>query len=152
MWGEKFNLKKYPPTMCLGFPSASVVKNPSANAGDMGWEDLNPWVGKISWRRKWQLTPVFLPGKSHGQRDLAGYSSWESQRVRHHLATKQQYNVYQISRCTGHRFTSPCTNLSFFSPTGHIIFSIISMYTRSLSSIAPKHRFLRNMNLVELGT
>ena len=32
------------------------------------------WVGKIPWRRKWQLTPVFLPGKSHGQRSLAGYS------------------------------------------------------------------------------
>ena len=31
-------------------------------------------VGKIPWRRKWQLTPVFLPGESHGQRSLAGYS------------------------------------------------------------------------------
>ena len=35
---------------------------------------FNPWVGKIPWRRKWQPTPVFLPGKSHGQRSLAGYS------------------------------------------------------------------------------
>ena len=33
-------------------------------------------VGKIPWRRKWQPTPVFLPGKSHGQRSLAGYSPW----------------------------------------------------------------------------
>ena len=33
-----------------------------------------PWVGKISWRRKWLPTPVFLPGKFHGQRSLAGYS------------------------------------------------------------------------------
>ena len=32
---------------------------------------FNPWVGKIPWRRKWQLTSVFLPGKSHGQRSLA---------------------------------------------------------------------------------
>jgi len=37
---------------------------------------LDPWVGKIPWRRKWQPTPVFLPGKSHGQRSLAGYSPW----------------------------------------------------------------------------
>ena len=37
---------------------------------------FNPWVGKIPWRRKWQPTPVFLPGKSHGQRSLAGYSPW----------------------------------------------------------------------------
>ena len=33
-----------------------------------------PWVGKIPWRMKWQSTPVFLPGKSHGQGSLAGYS------------------------------------------------------------------------------
>ena len=32
--------------MCLGFPSGSAVKNPPANAGDTGWEDLNPWVGR----------------------------------------------------------------------------------------------------------
>ena len=42
----------------------------------LGWE--NPW------RRKWQLTPVFLAGKSHGQRSWAGYSPWSgSQKVRH---------------------------------------------------------------------
>ena len=33
---------------------------------------LSPWVGKIPWRRKWQHTPVFLPGESHGQRSLVG--------------------------------------------------------------------------------
>ena len=37
---------------------------------------FDPWVGKIPWRRKWQPTPIFLPGKSHGQRSLAGYSPW----------------------------------------------------------------------------
>ena len=35
---------------------------------------FDPWVGKIAWRRKWQLTPVFLPAKSHGQRSLVVYS------------------------------------------------------------------------------
>ena len=35
---------------------------------------FDPWVRKISWRRKWQTTPVFLPEKSHGQRSLEGYS------------------------------------------------------------------------------
>jgi len=34
----------------------------------------HPWVEMIPWRRKWQPTPAFLPGKSHGQRSLAGYS------------------------------------------------------------------------------
>ena len=37
---------------------------------------LDPWVGKMPWRRKWQLTPVFLAGKSHGQKSLVGYSPW----------------------------------------------------------------------------
>ena len=35
---------------------------------------LDPWVGKIPWRRAWQPTPVFLPGESCGQRSLAGYT------------------------------------------------------------------------------
>ena len=37
---------------------------------------LNPWVRKIPWRRKWQRTPIFLPGESHGWKSLAGYSPW----------------------------------------------------------------------------
>ena len=41
-----------------------------------GRPGFDPWVGKISWRRKWQPTPVFLPGKSHGRRNLVGYSPW----------------------------------------------------------------------------
>ena len=51
---------------------------------------FNPWVGKIPWRRKWQPTPVFLPGKSHGQGSLVGYSPQGHKRVRHDLVTKQQ--------------------------------------------------------------
>ena len=35
---------------------------------------FNPWVGKLPWKRAWKPTPVFLPGKSHGQRSLEGYS------------------------------------------------------------------------------
>ena len=37
---------------------------------------FDPWVGKILWRRKWQPTPVLLPGKSYGQRSLVCYSLW----------------------------------------------------------------------------
>ena len=37
---------------------------------------FNPWVRKIPWRWAWQFTPVFLPGESHGQRHLVGYSPW----------------------------------------------------------------------------
>ena len=49
------------------------------------------WVRKIPWRRKWQPTPVFLPGESHGQRSLVGYSPWGHKRVGHNLAIKQQH-------------------------------------------------------------
>ena len=58
-----------------GFPSGSVVKNLPANTRDTGdtdrslcWEDY--------WRGKWQPTPVFLPGKFHGQRSLVGHGPW----------------------------------------------------------------------------
>jgi len=50
-----------------------VVKKLPANAGDMRCR-FDPWVRKIPWRRAWQPTPVFLPGKSHEQRSLVGYS------------------------------------------------------------------------------
>ena len=54
-----------------------VVKNPPANAGDArGMGLIDPWVRKIPWRRIWQPTAVFLPGESHGQRSLVGYSTW----------------------------------------------------------------------------
>jgi len=51
----------------------------ASNAGDPGpipasIPGFDPWVGKIPWRRKWQPTPVFVPGESHGQRSLVGYS------------------------------------------------------------------------------
>ena len=50
---------------------AQTVKN--LPAGDLG---SIPRLGKVSWRRAWQPTPVFLPGESHGQRSLVGYSPW----------------------------------------------------------------------------
>jgi len=37
---------------------------------------FDPWVRKIPWRKKWQHTPIFLPGESHGQRSLVGYGPW----------------------------------------------------------------------------
>ena len=52
-----------------------MVKNPLANAGDVG-SRFDPWVGKILQKRKWQPTPVFLSGELHEQRSRAGYSPW----------------------------------------------------------------------------
>ena len=59
----------------MGSPLALVVKNLPANA-EMNRCGLDPWVRKILWRRVWHPIPVFLPGKYHGQRNLAGYRPW----------------------------------------------------------------------------
>ena len=57
-----------------GFPGSSNGKDSACNAEDQ----VQSLVRKIPWRREWLLTPVFLPGKFHGQRSLVGYSPWSS--------------------------------------------------------------------------
>ena len=59
----------------FGFPHWLSVKNCLQCRRCMRLE-FSPWVGKIPWRRKWQPTLVFLPGKFHGQRSLVGCSPW----------------------------------------------------------------------------
>ena len=56
-----------------GSCNGSMVKESACQGRRCGF---HPWVGKIPWRRAWQPTPVFWPGKSHGQRSLEGYNSW----------------------------------------------------------------------------
>ena len=58
---------------CLNFPGGSDGKSVCLQYGRPGF---NPWAGKILWRRKWQPTPVFLPGESHGRRSVVDYSPW----------------------------------------------------------------------------
>ena len=59
----------------MSFSSGSIVKNSKEyNARDVGDPGSIPESGRSPWRRKWQLTPEFLPGESHGQRSLASYS------------------------------------------------------------------------------
>ena len=78
---------------CHSFISHVFIKNllwrsGKESSGQCRRHGFYPWVGKIPWRRKWQPTIVFLPGKSHGQRSLAGYSPWGHKRVEHDLAAK----------------------------------------------------------------
>ena len=58
----------------LGFPGGTRGKEPACQCRRCKRHGFDPWVGKIPWRRAWQPTPVFLPGESHGQRSLVGYS------------------------------------------------------------------------------
>ena len=66
-----------------GFIDGSDGKKSAYSVGDLG---SIPGLGRSPWRRKWQSTPVFLPGEFHGQRSLAGYSPW----VRKELDTTEQ--------------------------------------------------------------
>ena len=75
----------------LLFPWWLSSEESACNAGDQGLIRFDPWVRKMPWRREWHPPPpVFLPGESHGQRSLAGYSPWGLESVGHDLATKQQ--------------------------------------------------------------
>ena len=61
----------------MAFPGDNSGKEPAHRCRRHNRCGFNPWDWKkIPWRRKWQPSPVFLPGESHGQRSPAGYSSW----------------------------------------------------------------------------
>ena len=91
-----------------GFP---VGKEPTCQCRRHKRHRFNPWVGKIPWRRKWQPTPVFLPGKSHGQRSLAGYNPWghkeshttECTHTYTHTLTPQETIFFFSFQQLGHR-------------------------------------------------
>ena len=78
-FGQHFTLKTVPPlclrpAFCRASQVSPVVKNSPASAGDV--RDTGLISGSVAWRRARQPTPVFLPGESHWQRSLAGYSPW----------------------------------------------------------------------------
>ena len=60
----------------MGLPTRLSGKQAACQCKRRRRGGFNLWVEKIPWRGKWQPTPVFLPGKFHGQRILAGYSPW----------------------------------------------------------------------------
>ena len=68
-----------------GFPGGSSGKESSGQCRRHGF---HPWVRKNSWRRRWQPTPVFLPGKSHEQGSLAGYTVYGVTKVGHDWVTE----------------------------------------------------------------
>ena len=86
--------------------ASQVVKNPPANTGGIMRLGFHPWIGMIPWRRAWQPTPVFLPGESHGQRSLVGYSPW-GRRVRHNWS-----DLAHMHSCSGARGWEKGTSFS----------------------------------------
>ena len=59
-----------------GVPLPSLVAQVVKRLPTMQETQVDPWVGKIPWRRKWQPTPVFLPGESQGRGSLVGCRLW----------------------------------------------------------------------------
>ena len=94
-WGCKESDAMERLSLSLGsFPRGSGGKEFACSVGDPGFD---PCVGKIPWRRKWQPTPGFLPGESHGQRSPAGYSPWglkESDTVERLTYTQLQNSLF----------------------------------------------------------
>ena len=79
----------------VGFPGGSEGKASCLQWGRPGFKSQ---VGKIPRRRKWQHTPVLLPGKFHGRRSLVGYKCMGSQRVAHDWATSLLTSGYVPTR------------------------------------------------------
>ena len=92
-----------------GLPKRLSGKESSCQCGR---HRFSPWVGKIPWRRKWQPTSEFLPGKSHGQGNLKGYSLWghEEPDVTEHAGTQ-----YLLGLDCNQQVLSPSTESSVLS-------------------------------------
>ena len=90
-----------PPDVKLGFPGIAVVKKQGEICKRGGFDS---WVGMIPWCRKWQPGPVFLPGKFHEQRSLAGYSpwgckEWDATEQREVQFSSVQFSCLVVSHC-----------------------------------------------------
>ena len=69
------------------------------------WVCPDPWVGKIPWGRAWQPTPVFLPGESHGQRNLVGCSQWGCKESDMTEATGNSIHIVHICQPQSHHLS-----------------------------------------------
>ena len=78
--------------MCvLGFPGGDTGKEPTCQCRTPKRQRFNPWVRKMLWRRAWPLTPLFLPGESHGQRSPEGYSPQDCKELNMTKATQHAH-------------------------------------------------------------
>ena len=102
----------YPLTRKAECPSDLDGKEPACNAGDPG---LDPWVRKIPWRREWQPSPVFLPGKSNEWKSLAGPNLWDckesdmTEQLTHSLKAECIYLPQRYAATKGRARVHPCS-------------------------------------------
>ena len=109
-----------------------MVKRPPATAEDNRRFGFDPWVGRIPWRRKWQLSPVFLPEKCHGQRSLVG-SSPRRHRVRRPHAYFSSFAFPLLVYCHDVRYLIYSSAL--LSKDSFLIFSFFNVWILAESSV-----------------
>ena len=80
----------------ISFPGGATGKEPACQFRRYKRRWFIPWVRKIPWRRKWQPTPVFLPGESCGQRSLEGYSPWGCRELDTTEVTENTWDLYML--------------------------------------------------------
>ena len=79
-----------------GLPRWCSGEEPSCQCIRSKRQGFSPWVGKIPWRRKWQLAPVFLSGKSHEQRSLEHDNPWGHEELDTlSMHTQEIYNAFK---------------------------------------------------------
>ena len=99
---------------------ALVVKNPPAKAGGVR-RRFSPWARRISWKRAWQCTSAFLPGESHGQGSLAGYSPWGHRES--DMTEETQHRPYIEQEAT-HKSLHTTWFIIWSSETGKTIYGV----------------------------
>ena len=103
-----------PTLQCLLFVSLVNIEKPCGSwwlrgesvCPQCGRPRFDPWVGKIPWRRKWQSTPVFLPGESHGRRSLVGYSPQGHKEL--DTTERLHLHLYYMNNRSVGCFSQPC--------------------------------------------
>ena len=96
-------------------------------AGDTRRCGFDPWVGKMPWRRKWQPILEFFPGKSHGQKSLAGYSPWGCKRVRHYWTHTHTYCMSKFYFYIKGLYIASTWVFNIFSSFSWIAFLLITL-------------------------
>ena len=113
---------------------------------------FDPWVRKTPWRREWLTSPVFLPGESHGHRNLAGYSPWgrNKPRVSSHCVTEyfvKELNSKLKSRDSASKFRPPPWSSTFLRGGESFPLSLNVLLTHDRNSM-PVLSWLRDKPLV----
>ena len=132
--------------VCMIYPDVLSSRESTCQCRGHRRCGFKPSIGKSPWRRKWQPTPVFLPGKFHGQRSLADYSPWghEESNVTEHAHTMiyrvqiyeifwavERHQVYAISKCANSAYwlfwTSQRQGLFQWAGSSHKVTKVLEL-------------------------